>query len=84
MAQTAASAAKDRLADMADATGERLKQTAADAQEMAAKAADQAAKLQETAKGFMDALERSARDKPLQTLAGVAAAAFVLGAILKR
>jgi ElaB/YqjD/DUF883 family membrane-anchored ribosome-binding protein len=88
MTQTAGGAAKDKLADMADATGEKLKATAADAQKMAGDIADQAKQYGEQAQDMAGELtkflEKSVKEKPIQTLAGIAALAFVVGAIWKK
>ena len=83
-----AGAAKDKLADMADATGEKLKAGAEDAQKMAGELADQAreygGKAQELAGEFTKFMEKSAKEKPIQTMAAIAALAFVVGAIWKK
>ena len=80
--------AKDKLRDMADATGEKLKTTAADAQKMAGDVADQAkeygAQAQDLAWELTKFVEKSAKEKPLQTMAAIAALAFVIGAIWKK
>ena len=83
-----ADTAKEKLRDMADATGEKLKATAADAQKMADDVADQAreygAQAQDLAGELTKFLEKSAKEKPIQTLAAIAALGFVIGAIWKK
>jgi ElaB/YqjD/DUF883 family membrane-anchored ribosome-binding protein len=83
-----ADTAKQKLTDMADATGEKLKTTAADAQKMAGEVAGQAreygAQAQDLAGELTKFLEKSIKEKPVQTLAGIAAIAFVIGAIWKK
>jgi ElaB/YqjD/DUF883 family membrane-anchored ribosome-binding protein len=78
----------DRLKDMADATGEKLKETASTARDAAQKASDHAReygeKAQETATELYAQLEKSLKDKPIQTLIGVAVVAFLAGAVWKR
>ena len=87
-ASGAADAAKDKLRDMADATGEKLKATATDAQKMAGDVADQAKEYGSQARDLAGEVtkffEKSAKEKPFQTMAGVAALAFVIGAIWKK
>ncbi len=90
MTQTAGStdAAKDRLRDMADATGEKLKAGTAEAQKMAGDVADQAqeygAQAKDMAGEFTKFLEKSAKEKPIQTMAAIAAIGFVVGAMWKK
>jgi ElaB/YqjD/DUF883 family membrane-anchored ribosome-binding protein len=80
--------AKDRLRDMADATGERMKDAATSAQDMANRVADQAREYgdqaQEAAKQVRPYLEKSLKEKPMATLAVAAGVAFVLGALWKK
>jgi len=80
--------AKDRLRDMADATSETIKDAARSAQDKAGRVADQARdygdQAQEVAKQVRPFLEKSLREKPMATLAGAAALAFVLGALWKK
>jgi ElaB/YqjD/DUF883 family membrane-anchored ribosome-binding protein len=80
--------AKERLRELAGATGEKLKDAAGTAEDMAT---DAAAQMREFGTQAPDAagqltayLEKSLKEKPMQTLAGVAALAFVAGAIWKR
>jgi ElaB/YqjD/DUF883 family membrane-anchored ribosome-binding protein len=80
--------AKDRLLDIADATSEKVKDAASSAQDMASRVADQARdygdQAQEVAKQVRPFLEKSLKEKPMATLAGAAALAFVLGALWKK
>jgi hypothetical protein len=80
--------AKDRLRDVADATGEGVKDAAKTTQEMAGKVADQARQYgeqaQDAAKQVRPFIEKSLKEQPLATLAGIAVLAFVLGAVWKR
>jgi ElaB/YqjD/DUF883 family membrane-anchored ribosome-binding protein len=79
---------KDRLRDVADTTSENAKDAASSAQDMAGKVADQAREYadqaQEAVKQVRPYLEKSLKEKPMATLAGVAALAFVLGALWKK
>jgi ElaB/YqjD/DUF883 family membrane-anchored ribosome-binding protein len=76
-------AAPDRMREMAANTEDKLK----DAQELASNIAEQARvygeKAQEAAREFKPFVEKSMKDKPMQTLAGAAAIGFLLGAIWK-
>ena len=80
--------AKDRLRDMADATSETIKDAARSAQDKAGRVADQARdygdQAQEVAKQVRPFLEKSLKERPMATLAGAAALAFVLGALWKK
>ena len=80
--------AKDRLRDMADATGESVKDAAKITEEMAGKVADQAREygnqVQDVAKQVRPFVEKSMKEQPIATLAGVAVFAFVLGALLRK
>ena len=80
--------AKDRLRDMADATSEKVKDAASSAQDMAGRVANQARdygdQAQEVAKQVRPFLEKSLKERPMATLAGAAALAFVLGALWKK
>ncbi len=86
--QTTAETAIDRLRDMADATGEKVKDVADRAQDMAGKVADQAreygAQAQEAAKQVRPFVEKTLKEQPMATLAGVAVLGFVLGALWKK
>jgi ElaB/YqjD/DUF883 family membrane-anchored ribosome-binding protein len=77
-------AATDRMREMATSTEDKLK----DAQELASNIAEQARvygeKAQEAAREFKPFLEKSMKDKPMQTLAGAAVIGFLLGAIWKK
>lgn|SRR5689334_1326743 len=78
---------KDRLRDMADTTGEKMKDAASSAQEMAGRVADQAREYgeqaQEVAKQVRPFLDKSLKKNPMTTLAGAAVLGFVLGALWK-
>jgi hypothetical protein len=80
--------AKDRLRDMADATGERVKDAAKITEQMAGEVSDQAREYgnqaQEVAKQVRPFIEKSMKEQPIATLAGVAVLAFVAGALWKR
>ena len=80
--------AKDRLRDMADATGERVKDAAKTTEEMASKVADQAREygnqVQDVTKQLRPFVEKSLKEQPIATLAGVAVLAFALGALWKK
>src|SRR5688572_365680 len=68
--------AKDTLRDIADATGEKFKETAASAQE----AREYGAQAQDLAGDVTKFLEKSVKEKPMQTLAVIAALGFMIGA----
>ena len=80
--------AKDTLRDIADATGEKFKETAASAQKMEGNVADQAreygAQAQDLAGDVTKFLEKSVKENPMQTLAAIAALGFMIGAIWKK
>jgi ElaB/YqjD/DUF883 family membrane-anchored ribosome-binding protein len=86
--QGASETAKDRLRDIADATGEKAKEVAGRAQEMAGNITDQArqygTQAQEAAQQVKPFLEKSLKEQPMATLAGAAALGFVLGALWKK
>jgi ElaB/YqjD/DUF883 family membrane-anchored ribosome-binding protein len=71
-----------------DGFEDKLKEASAGAQELAGNIAEQARaygeKAQEAAREFKPFVEKSMKDKPMQTLAGAAAIGFLLGAIWKR
>ena len=73
---------------MADATGERVKDAAKITEEMASKVADQAREygnqVQEVTKQVRPFMEKSLKEQPIATLAGVAVLAFALGALWKK
>jgi ElaB/YqjD/DUF883 family membrane-anchored ribosome-binding protein len=83
-----ADTAKDRLRDMADATADKVKDVAGDAQEMAGKVADQARQYgeqaQDAVKQVRPFVEKSLKEQPMATLAGIAVLGFVLGALWKK
>jgi ElaB/YqjD/DUF883 family membrane-anchored ribosome-binding protein len=80
--------AKDRLQGMAEATADKVKDAAANAQEMAGKVADQAREYgeqaQQAAKQIRPFMEKSLKEQPIATLAGVAIFGFLLGALWKK
>ena len=86
--QTATEGAKDRLRDMADATGERVKETVDSAQEMTSTIAEQARhhgeRAQKAVKQFRPFVEKSLKEQPITTLAVAAAIGLVLGALWKK
>ena len=79
---------QDRLRDMADAAGDKMKDAAASAQEMAGNIADQARQYgeqaQEAAKQVRPFVEKSLKEQPMTTLVGAAFLGFVLGALWKK
>jgi len=81
-------AASDRMREMASSTEDKMKDVTAGAQELAGHIAEQARvygeKAQEAAREFKPFVEKSIKEKPMQTLAGAAAIGFLLGAIWKR
>jgi ElaB/YqjD/DUF883 family membrane-anchored ribosome-binding protein len=80
--------AKERLREIADTTTEQLKRVADNADEIAAKAAEQVRihgeKAQDVAKNFKPYVEKSMKDQPIATLAVAAAIGFALGALWKK
>ena len=87
-AQGVAANAKDRLGEMADTATDKLKDVAESAQDMAGKVADQARvygeQAQDAVKQVRPFVEKSLKEQPMATLAGVAILGFVLGALWKR
>ena len=79
---------KDRLREMADKTSDQIKGAADSAHEIAGKVGEQAReygeKAQEVAKEFKPFVEKSLKEQPMATLAGVAIIGFVLGALWKK
>ena len=77
--------ATDRAREIA---GERVKDIATDAQEMAGKAAEQlreyGEKAQEAAQNFKPFVEKSMKEQPMATLAAASVIGFVLGALWKK
>jgi ElaB/YqjD/DUF883 family membrane-anchored ribosome-binding protein len=67
---------------------DRVKDAAADAQEYAGKVADQAReygeKAQEAARNIKPYLEKSMKERPMETLAVASVIGFVLGALWKK
>jgi len=80
--------AKDRLRDMADTATDKVKDVAESAQDMAGKVADQAREYgeqaQDAVKQVKPFVEKSLKEQPMATLAGVAVLGFVLGALWKK
>jgi ElaB/YqjD/DUF883 family membrane-anchored ribosome-binding protein len=87
-AQGAATNVKDRLSDMADTATDKVKDVAEIAQCMAGKVADQAREYgeqaQDAVKQVKPIVEKSLKEQPMATLAGVAVLGFVLGALWKK
>lgn len=73
---------------MAGGAAEQLKSVADSADDIAAKAAEQARaygeKAQELAKNFKPYVEKSMKEQPMATLAVAAAIAFALGALWRK
>jgi len=87
-AQGVAANATDRLSEMADTATDKLKDVAESAQDMAGKVADQARvygeQAQDAVKQVKPFVEKSLKERPMATLAGVAVLGFVLGALWKK
>lgn len=85
---TTTEGAKDDLRDMADATGERMKDAGSRLDEMAGNLAEQARhhgeRAQEAVKQFRPFVEKSLKERPMTTLAAAAAIGLVLGALWKK
>jgi ElaB/YqjD/DUF883 family membrane-anchored ribosome-binding protein len=86
--RSAADSAKERVREMADAAAEQFKGVAGNADEITARAAEQARvygeKAQELAKNFKPYVEKSIKEQPMATLAVAAAIAFALGALWRK
>jgi ElaB/YqjD/DUF883 family membrane-anchored ribosome-binding protein len=86
--QSGTETAKDRLRDMAEASGEKMKDAASSAQDMAGRVADQAREYgdqaQEAVKQVRPYLEKSLKEQPMTMLAGAAVFGFLLGALWKK
>ena len=71
-----------------ESTLDQVKDAAAQAQEFAGKVADQAReygeKAQEAARNFKPYVEKSMKERPMETLAVASVIGFVLGALWKR
>lgn len=71
-----------------ESTMEQVKDAAAQAQEVAGKVADQAReygeKAQEAARNFKPYVEKSMKERPMETLAIASVIGFVLGALWKK
>ena len=87
-AQGVAANVKDRLSEMADTATDKVKDVAESAQDMAGKVADQAREYgeqaQDAVKQVKPFVEKSLKEQPMATLAGVAVLGFVLGALWKK
>jgi ElaB/YqjD/DUF883 family membrane-anchored ribosome-binding protein len=87
-AQGVAADVKDRLGEIADTATDKVKDVAESAQDMAGKVANQARvygdQAQDAAKQIKPFVEKSLREQPMATLAGVAVLGFVLGALWKK
>ena len=87
-AQGAVANAKERLSEMADTATDKVKDVAESAQDMAGKVADQAREYgeqaQDAVKQVKPFVEKSLKEQPMATLAGVAVLGFVLGALWKK
>ena len=87
-AQGVAASVKDRLGEMADTATDKVKDVAESAQDMAGKVADQAREYgeqaQDAVKQVKPFVEKSLKEQPMATLAGVAVLGFVLGALWKK
>jgi ElaB/YqjD/DUF883 family membrane-anchored ribosome-binding protein len=72
----------------AEGTMDRVKDAAAEAQEIAGKVADQACeygeKAQEAARNFKPYVEKSMKERPMETLAVASVIGFLLGALWKK
>ena len=83
-----AAGAKDRLRDMAGTATDKLKEAGENAQAMTGKVTEQAReygeKAQAAAKEVKPFVEKSLKEQPMATLAGVAGIGFVLGALWKK
>jgi ElaB/YqjD/DUF883 family membrane-anchored ribosome-binding protein len=84
MQKSAVESAKDDVRDMADKATEQMKAAEESAQEMADKAREYGEKAQEAVKEFKPLVEKSLRDQPMATLAGVTIVGFILGALWKK
>jgi ElaB/YqjD/DUF883 family membrane-anchored ribosome-binding protein len=81
-------ASADRLGEMAKADEDKMKDVSAAAQALADNIAEQARiygdKAQKVAREFKPFVEKSMKEKPMQTLAAAAAIAFLLGALWRK
>jgi ElaB/YqjD/DUF883 family membrane-anchored ribosome-binding protein len=80
--------AKDCLRDMTDAAADKVKDVTENAQQIAGRVTDQAQQIgeqaQETARQVRTFVEKSLKEQPIATLAGIAVLGFVLGALWKK
>jgi ElaB/YqjD/DUF883 family membrane-anchored ribosome-binding protein len=87
-AQSVAANVKDSVSDMAVTATDKVKDMAEGAQDMAGKVADQVREYgeqaQDAVKQVKPFVEKSLREQPMATLAGVAVLGFVLGALWKK
>jgi ElaB/YqjD/DUF883 family membrane-anchored ribosome-binding protein len=78
----------DGARELTEGAGDRMKDMAADAQEMTGRAAEQAReygeKAQEAVRNFKPYVERSMKEQPMTTLAVASVIGFVLGALWKK
>jgi ElaB/YqjD/DUF883 family membrane-anchored ribosome-binding protein len=83
-----AEAGKDRLHDMAEAATDKFKTATENAEEIAARVAEQAREYGEKAhdavKSIKPYVEQSMKDQPIVTLTVASAIGFVLGALWKK
>jgi ElaB/YqjD/DUF883 family membrane-anchored ribosome-binding protein len=83
-----ADAGKDRLREMADVVGEKVKNVTESAEEIAGKVAEHAReygeKAQEAVKSFKPYVDKSMKEQPMATLGIAAVIGFVLGALWKK
>jgi ElaB/YqjD/DUF883 family membrane-anchored ribosome-binding protein len=78
----------DRMREMANSAEDKLKEATVGAQKLAGNIAEQARaygeKAQDAAREFKPFVEKSMKEKPMQTLVGAAAIGFLLGALWKK
>ena len=83
-----ADAGKDRLREMADVVGEKVKNVTESAEKIAGKVAEQAReygnKAQEAVKNLKPYVDKSMKEQPMATLGVAAVIGFVLGALWKK
>lgn len=77
----------DTASDIEDKAGEQFGKAADQAERMASRVADQGRQageqMQEVARNFKDALDKSIEEQPMATVATAVVAGFVLGALWK-
>jgi ElaB/YqjD/DUF883 family membrane-anchored ribosome-binding protein len=88
MAQSTQERASERLEGMADKATEQVRHYAGRAEEAASRVADRGRdageRMQDVAGNLRGAVDKSVKEQPMATLALVAIAGFVLGALWKR